>query len=226
MYSKIVNNDNDFKKAGCDNMAKTIPIIISNSEILVYDKAAGEFKEFKLPGINNEPNIPFYHAFAKKIAESQHYFKEFVKSIYSGRLTKNILAIIVPDDTSTLESIFINEFFLNSGTCKAVAQITMAQTLSKEISAYISISKTNRNVALSYIKGNEIAASKFYDLDKYDPVVIMEDAKRLHIDIEYESAPVFINNFSLDMDDFFDYGIVTSPKQFMDKIANVDVEKI
>ncbi len=207
-------------------MAKTIPIIITNSNILVYDKAAGEFKAFTLPGITNEPNIPFYHSFAKKIAESQHYFKEFVKTLYSGRLSKNILAIIVPDDTSTLESIFINEFFLNSGTCKAVAQITMAQTLSKKISSYISVSKSNRNVVLTYVKNNEIHASKYYDLDSYDAKKIMEDSKRLHIDIEYESAPVFVNNFNLDMDDFFDMGIVISPKQFMDKIAVVDVEKI
>lgn len=207
-------------------MAKTIPIIITNSAVLVYNKNNGEFKEFRLPGNESLPNIPFYHSFAKKIAESQHYFKEFVKTLYSGKLTKNIFAIIVPDDTSTLESIFITEFFLNSGTCKAVAQITMSQTLSKKLSSYISVSKSNRNVVLSYIKNNEIHASKYYDLDKYNPKMIMEDAKRLHIDIEYESAPVFINNFNLDMDDFFDMGTVITPKQFMDKIAEVDVQKI
>lgn len=207
-------------------MAKTIPVIITNSDVLVYDKSAGEFKSFTLPGITSEPNIPFYHSFAKKIAESQHYFKEFVKSLYSGRLSKNILAIVVPDDTSTLESIFINEFFLNSGTCKAVAQIKMAQTLSKNINSYISVSKSNRNVVLTYIKNSEIQASKYYDLGEYDANKIMEDAKRLHINIEYESTPVFVNNFNLDMDDFFDMGIVISPKQFMDKIAVIDVEKI
>lgn len=207
-------------------MAKTIPIIITNDDILVYDKASGEFKEFRLPDTEILPNIPFYHSFAKKIAQSQHYFKEFVKTIYSGRLTKNIFAIIVPDDTSTLESIFINEFFLNSGACKAVAQVKMAQTLSKELSAYISISKSNRNVILNYVKNNEVEASKYYDLDKYDPIDIMEDAKRLHIDIEYESAAIFVNNFNLNMDDFFEHGIVVSPKQFLDKIAVIDVEKI
>lgn len=207
-------------------MSKTIPVIITNSDILVYDKNAGEFKSFTLPGITNEPNIPFYHSFAKKIAESQHYFKEFVKSIYSGRLSKNILAIVVPDDTSTLESIFINEFFLNSGTCKAVAQITMSQTLSKSISSYVSLSKSNRNVVLTYIKNNEIQASKYYDLDRYDANKTIEDSKRLHINIEYETTPIFVNNFNLNMDDFFDAGIVISPKQFMDKIAVIDVEKI
>lgn len=211
---------------GSDNVSKTIPIIITNSDILVYDRASGEFKEFRLPGVDFEPNIPFYHSFAKKIAQSQHYFKEFVKTIYSGRLSKNILAIIVPDDTSTLESIFINEFFLNSGTCKAVAQVKMAQTLSKEIPAYISISKSNRNVVLNYIKNNEVQASRYYDLDKYNPEIITEDAKRLHIDVEYESAPILINNFNLNMDDFLEMGTVISPKEFMDKISNVDVEKI
>ena len=193
-------------------MAKSIPVIITNTNILVYDRAAGEFKSFSLPGISSQPNIPFYHAFAK--------------NIYPNKTSKNILAIVVPDDTSTLESIFINEFFLNSGACKAVAQITMGQALQKDIQAYISISKSSRNIVLQYIKNNEIQACRYYDCNNYDSQQIIEDAKRLHIDIEYEKTPVFVNNFNLNMDDFFDMGEVITPKSFMDKIAVIDVEKI
>lgn len=133
-------------------MAKSIPVIITNTNILVYDRAAGEFKSFSLPGISSQPNIPFYHAFAKKIAESQHYFKAFIKNIYPNKTSKNILAIVVPDDTSTLESIFINEFFLNSGACKAVAQITMGQALQKDIQAYISISNQAATLCFNILK--------------------------------------------------------------------------
>lgn len=207
-------------------MAKSIPVIITNTNILVYDRFSEEFKAFTLPGISTQPNIPFYHSYAKKIAESQHYFKAFIKNIYPNKTTKNILAIVVPDDTSTLESIFINEFFLNSGACKAVAQITMGQALSKEISAYISISKSSRNIVLQYIKNNEIQACRYYDCNHYDSQQIIEDAKRLHIDIEYEKTPIFVNNFNLNMDDFFDMGEIITPKCFMDKIADIDVEKI
>lgn len=207
-------------------MAKSIPVIITNTNILVYDKYAGEFKAFTLPGISSQPNIPFYHSYAKKIAESQHYFKEFIKKIYSNKPSKNILAIVVPDDTSALESIFINEFFLNSGACKAVAQITMGQTLSKKDTAYISVSKSSRNVVLQYIKNTEVQACRYYDCNDYDKQHIFEDAKRLHIDIEYENTPVFVNNFNLNMDDFFEMGEVITPKAFMDKIAVIDVEKI
>ncbi|MCD7872232.1 MAG: hypothetical protein LUG21_02815, partial [Clostridiales bacterium] len=131
-----------------------------------------------------------------------------------------------PDDTSALESIFINEFFLNSGTCKGVAQMNMGQAISKTVPAYISISKSSRNIVLQYIKNNEIQASRFYDKNEYSPEIIMEDSKRLHIDIEYEKTPVFINNFNLNMDDFFDMGTVITPKELMDKISAVDVEKI
>ena len=207
-------------------MARSIPVIITNSNILVYDRPADQYKAFSLPGISTQPNIPFYHSFAKKIAESQHYFKEFIKSIYPGRSSKNILAIIVPDDTSALESIFINEFFLNSGTCKAVAQLTMGQALSKDISAYISISKSARNIVLEYVKNGDIKASRYYDSTSYDPAKIADDAQRLHIDIEYETTPIFVNNFNLNMDDFFDMGKVITPKAFMDKISGIDVEKI
>lgn len=207
-------------------MAKAIPVIITNTNILIYDKAAEEFKAFTLPGISTQPNIPFYHSFAKKIAESQHYFKQFVKSLYPGKTSKNILAIIVPDDTSALESIFINEFFLNSGTCKAVAQMTMGQALSKDVPAYISVSKSSRNIVLQYIKNNEVHASRYYDCNHYDAKQIISDAKRLHIDIEYETTPIFVNNFNLNMDDFFEMGELITPKLFMDKIAAIDVEKI
>lgn len=207
-------------------MARCVPVIITNSNILVYDRSAEQYKAFSLPGISTQPNIPFYHSFAKKIAEGQHYFKEFIKSIYPGKSSKNILAIIVPDDTSALESIFINEFFLHSGSCKAVAQLTMGQALSKEISAYISVSKSARNVVLQYVKNGEIKACRYYDSTNYDPQQIANDAQRLHIDIEYETTPVFVNNFNLNMDDFFEMGEVITPKVFMDKIAVIDVEKL
>lgn len=207
-------------------MPKTIPMIITNKDILIKDKATDEFRVFKMPAIEAEPNVPFYHLFAQKIAECQHYFKEFLKKLYGKKTSKYILAIITPDDTSPLESIFINEFFLNSGACKAVAQMTMGQALSKDDSKYISISKSARNIVLQYINNNETVARKIYDYNDYDVKKIEEDAKRLHIDIEYSDVPIYVNNFNLNMDDFFEMGEVITPKEFMQKIAEIDVEKV
>ena len=116
-------------------MAKTIPMIITNKNILVRKRESEEFITFEMPGIEEVINIPFYHQFAKKIAECQRAFKDFIRDEYGKKFNKNIFAIITPDDTSPLESIFINEFFLNSGACKAVAQMTMGQALSKLIRA-------------------------------------------------------------------------------------------
>lgn len=207
-------------------MPKAIPMVITNNNVLVKDKETNEFRVFKMPGIENVPNIPFYHMFASGISECQHHFKEFVKNIYGNKLSKYIMAIIVPDDTTPLESIFINEFFLNSGACKAVAQMTMGQALSKEHMKYISVSKSNRNVILQYINNNQIKAQKFYDVNEYDANLVIEDAKRLHIDVEYSSATVFVNNLNLNMDDLFEIGKVVTPKEFLDKIAQIDVEKV
>jgi hypothetical protein len=179
-----------------------------------------------MPGVEQIPTIPFYHQFAKKISECQYYFKEFVKTIYGKKLSKFVLAIIVPDDTSALESIFINEFFLNSGACKAVAQMSMSQALSKAHTRYISISKSSRNVILQYINNNEVLAEKLYPLGTYDSKLIVEDAKRLHIDIEYSGVPIFVNDFNMNMDEFKEVGQVITTKDFLDKIAVVDVEKV
>lgn len=207
-------------------MPKTLPIVVTNSTVLVKDKDSDEFKAFNLKGIEKDDTIPFYHQYASRISECQHYFKEFVRSIY-GKKSKNfVLAIIVPDDTSRLESIFINEFFLNSGVGKAVAQMRMGQALSKNNTRYISISKSTRNVVLQYINNTEIRASKYYPIYDYDASVVIDDAKRLHIDVEYSGVPIFVNNVNVNMDDFMDAGNVISTKQFLDIIANVDVEKI
>lgn len=40
-------------------MSKAIPVIITNSNVLLYDEQGGEFKPFSLPGIASRPNIPF-----------------------------------------------------------------------------------------------------------------------------------------------------------------------
>jgi len=207
-------------------MAKTIPMIITNSNILVMDKEHDEFVPFEMPGIERDINIPFYHQFAGRIAECQHHFKYFINRLYGKKYSKNILAIITPDDTSPLETIFIKEFFLNSGACKAVAQITMGQALSKTDSKYISVSRSSRNIILEYVNNGDIKAKKYYDIDDYNVEVIGEDAKRIHIDVEYTDVPIYINNFNRNMDDFAAIGTVISTKEFMDKIAVIDVEKI
>lgn len=207
-------------------MAKTIPMIITNTDILVKDRESDEFKSFSMPSLNPSPNIPFYHEFAEKIAEDQYYFKEFMKKLYGKKLNKYILAIIVPDDTSKLESIFINEFFVNSGACKAVAQLPMALALSKTQSRYISVSKSSRNVILEYVRNNETVVKKLYDIHTCDPQKVMTDAKVIHIDVEYNSVPVFVNNFNMNMDEYADMGRMITPKEFMQKISAVDVEKI
>ncbi|MCD7796703.1 MAG: hypothetical protein LUG95_03565 [Clostridiales bacterium] len=206
-------------------MAKTVPMIIANRDILVLNKE-GEFKTFNMPAINPVPNIPFYHQFAEKIAEGQYYFKEFMKGLYGKKLSKHIFAIIVPDDTSKLESIFINEFFVNSGACKSVAQMPMALALSKEDESYISLSKSSRNVILEYVRNHETMVSKIYNSSQCDPAKVVEDAKILHIDLEHKDVPVYINNFNNNVDEFFDMGTVVSAKQFMEKIAVIDVEKL
>lgn len=207
-------------------MAKTIPMIITNKNILVMDIENDAFVPFDMPGIEHDVNIPFYHQFAAKIAESQRHFKNFINSIYGKKYNKNILAIITPDDTSPLEGIFIKEFFLNSGACKAVAQMTMGQALSKTDNKYISLSRSSRNIILQYINNNEVKAKKYYDVDDYDVPTILEDAKRIHIDVEYTEVPIYINNFNLNMDDFAASGTVISTKEFMEKIAVIDVEKL
>jgi hypothetical protein len=207
-------------------MAKTIPMIVTNTNILVKNKDSNEFITFNMPSLNPVPNIPFYHEFAEKIAEGQYYFKEFMKKLYGKKLNKYILAIIVPDDTTKLESIFLNEFFVNSGACKAVAQMPMALALSKEDDKYISISKSLRNVTLEYVRNRECVVKKQYDLNTCDPKQVIADAQVIHIDVEYNDVPIFVNNFNLNMDEFLEFGEIINPKNFMEKIASVDVEKL
>ena len=201
-------------------------MIITNTNILVLDRDTDEFRTFDMPALSTVPNVPFYHQFAEKIAEGQYYFKEFMRGIYGNKLTKYIFGIIVPDDTSKLESIFLNEFFVNSGACKAVAQMPMALALSKDDESYISISKSMRNVILEYVRNHETVVRKLYDINTFEVDRVIEDAGVIHIDVEYKDVPIYINNFENNMSEFADYGTVISTKDFMEKIARIDVEKL
>ena len=102
----------------------------------------------------------------------------------------------------------------------------MALALSKEDNKYVSISKSNRNIILEYVRNHESVVIKYYDATTSDPKIITEDAQRLHIDLEYEKVPIYINNFNMNMDEYFNFENIISPKQFMEKIAEIDVEKL
>ena len=56
--------------------------------LLTNEKDNDKFVVFNMPGIKEEPNIPFYHQFAGKISECQYYFKEFMKDLYGKKVTK------------------------------------------------------------------------------------------------------------------------------------------
>ena len=104
--------------------------------------------------------------------------------------------------------------------------LPMALALKKDEYKYVSISKSSRNIVVEYVRNHESVVTKYYDMTTADPNVIMADAAKLHIDLEYESVPVFINNFNMNMDEYLSFGNVVTPKQFLDKIAEIDVEKL
>ena len=205
-------------------MPKVIPVIITNDQVLIKDRDSNEFIPFEFNNYVEVPNIPFYHQYAQKIAESQNALKKFIRSIYGSKASKSVLAIVVPDDTSKLESIFINEFFLHCDACKAVAQCKMGQVLSKE-NCYISISKSMRNVILQYIRDGQVVAKKYYDINCYDAKQIINDAKRVHIDVEYLITPIYINDFSKNMEEFYDCGEIIKSKKFMSMVSKIEIEK-
>lgn len=102
----------------------------------------------------------------------------------------------------------------------------MALALQKDENKYVSISKSSRNIVVEYVRNHESVVTKYYDMTTADPNVIMADAAKLHIDLEYESVPIFINNFNMNMDEYLSFGNVITTKQFLDKIAEIDVEKL
>ena len=75
----------------------------------------------------------------------------------------------------------------------------MALALQKDENKYVSISKSSRNIVVEYVRNHESVVTKYY---------------------------VFINNFNMNMDEYLSFGNVVTPKQFLDKIAEIDVEKL
>lgn len=205
-------------------MAAIIPIIVTNSNILVKRKGRNEFLSFNMDHIDEVPNVPFYHHYAKKLDESVTRLKAFIKAEYGTLLAKPVLAIVLPDDTTELERAFLQSFFSN--VSKAVAISLMSQTLTHEYVRYISVSRTSRCIALQYISEGEVMAERYYDSTSYDPDQIKLDATRLHIDADNSDVPVFVNNLHGDMIDFMDMGEVVFADTFRRAICDITVEKV
>lgn len=205
-------------------MATTIPIIVTNSNLLVKRKGRNEFLPFNLENLDNVPNVPFYHHYAKKLNESVTLLKSFIKSEYGSFISKPVLAIIIPDDTTELERAFLQSYFSN--VSKAVAISLMSQTLSGEYHRYISVSRTARAIALHYVSEGEVLAERYYDVNTYDVDQIRLDASRLHIDADLDDVPVFVNNLNGDMIDFMDMGEVIFADTFRRSVCDITVEKI
>ena len=81
-----------------------------------------------------------------------------------------------------------------------------------------------RNVVLQYIRNGEVAAEKYYDINCYDAEHIIDDAKRIHIDIEYLITPVYVNDFNKNMEEFYEAGQVVTSKSFMSKVSKIEIE--
>lgn len=205
-------------------MATTIPIIVTNANMLVKRKGKNEFIPFHIENLDQIPNVPFYHHYAKKLNESVTLLKAFIKSEYGSFLSKPVLAVIIPDDTTELEQAFLQSYFSN--VTKAVALSLMSQTLSTDYVRYISLSKTERCIALQYISHGNVLAERYYDNNAYDSAQIRMDAARLHIDAEAEDVPVFVNNLNDDMLDFMDMGEVIFADSFRRSICDITVEKV
>lgn len=204
-------------------MAVTIPVIIMRDKLLIKKKGKFEYFEFAAQQSSEIPNVPFYHEFAKNMDDVISQLKEEIKREYSMLLAKPVLAVVVPDDTSSLELAFIQSFFLNFG--KAVALTKMSQTLSQSVSQYISLSKTERSVALQYVNKDEIFAERYYDSTNYDIQIIKNDIQRLHIDVDYHDVPIYINNLHNDMADLLELGQPVNAEAFKRRICDIKIEK-
>ena len=206
-------------------MSIIIPVIVTNNNFLVKKKGSYEFFEFTVEQNNTIPNVPFYHKLAKKVDLSIKDFKAVLKEEYNSfALSKPTFALILPDDTSDMESTFLQNFFLNSG--KAVIITNISQILAPSAKQYVSLSKTSRAICLQYISDGEIKAERFYDSNDYDIEQIKIDITRLHIDIDYNEIPIYINNLHNDMDEFAQFGQIISAQAIKRRVCDIKIEKI
>lgn len=205
-------------------MAYTIPVIITNDDILVKRKGKNEFIVFNHKNGEHIPNVPPYHSFAKDLAHSSNEFKNFINEEYSLHFFRPFIVAVVPDDSTPLEIAFLKSFFANNA--KAVVTTRMSQVLTREHEKYISLSKSIRSISLQYVNHGEIFAERYYDSTSYNIAQIKKDITRIHIDADYDNVPVLINNMSDDMFDFADMGELIFPDTFRRTVCDISLEKI
>jgi hypothetical protein len=203
-----------YLKGDYENMFKTdeFYIIVGKNSLIIKKK--GDDSESIIDFQSFIPNTPFYyHLFD----ENKTYAKDIREVVKSLKIRK--ATILLPDDSIDLEvdKRILTEFFMRCGVRKVQCNF-QCYLLNLENKKYISLSKTTRAIVIHYINDNKSISKKFYEKDFLDIEQILIDMRNLHIDCQYDSMPVYINNLNNDMEKFKGIGELIS---FHDIIANI-----
>jgi len=189
-------------------------IIIGKNSLIIKKK--GDDSESIIDFQSFIPNIPFYyHLFD----EDKTYTKDITDLV--KRLRIRDATIIFPDDSMDIEvdKKILIEFFKQSGVRK-IQWNFQCFLLNLDNKKYISVSKTTRTIAIQYIADNKSISKKYYDKDYSDMEQFVFDMRNLHIDCQYDSMPVYINNLNNDMETFKDIGKLISLNDITVNIMN------
>lgn len=194
-------------------------IIVSHKGLIIKKESENSESTIDFPSFI--PNVPFYYHF---FDENKTYMED-MKSLIKRLKIRNA-TVIIPDDSIDIavDKKIFTEFFMLCGV-KKVQVKAQCFLLTLNNQKYISVSKTARNIVLQYIVDNKSIAKLYYDKNYTDIEQIALDMKNLHIDCQYESIPVYINNMNNDMDEFERIGSLVSLNDIATNIMNYKMDE-
>ncbi|MGO1044105.1 hypothetical protein ACTPEO_15320 [Clostridioides difficile] len=192
-------------------------VVVCRDCFMFYHKD-NDLKEKISFSIQPMPNVPFYHYLFE--GDVENYIRNVQAKV---SIKKAILYVLIPDDALSIDIRIIQEFFTQLG-CKKIIFSKQNIILSNCVENYISISFTNRVIAVSYIKNGGAEAIDFLNYNEFDTKNLSCVIKSLHNDCVYSNFKIYVNDIGIS-NEYKDIGKIVQIDDIVNNFKKLYLEK-
>ena len=193
-------------------------ILVQNNGFVYQKEDKKEYQSFPVEEPGRIPNVPFYHYL---LSAGKTYQKQLTKLLKkeSNSIFKPNFYICLPDDTVETDRNLLLGFFYGCGA-GIIYSGEQCQYLGSKNENYLSLSRSERAIALRYVKQGEILATRYYEKTFSDPSAMKQEMFALHPDCQAGTLPVLIYDPEEALVPFYCLGQKVSLDQLMERFAN------
>ena len=166
-------------------------------------------KNLEMKNLNDIPHVPFYHC----LKDSNSLEGNFKRK--NNERIKNSLFCLLEDDANYIDKVILEKYSKEYLKASKLSFVEQCSILNMNKEKYVTVSKTERSIVISYIENNSVIKKSLLDtkVDIAEVEAVIKDY--MYID-RFESIPLYINNVNDNMSEFSSMGIIVGKEEIFE----------